>query len=234
MPLDLTRIRALCFDVDGTLCDTDNQWTNRFERALRPLRRAFPQGNARPFARWMVMGLESPGNIVYAALDRVGLDGTVAGIYNFMARRLPTRRPRSFLLVPGVQEMLDALQPHYPLAVVSARDRRTTLAFLEFHDLAVHFPIVVTSQTCRYTKPFPDPILYAAREMGVQPRECLMVGDTTVDIRSGKAAGAQTVGVLCGFGQEAELRKAGADLILPSTADLVDVLSVIAQQPGAS
>ncbi len=230
MALDLTRIRALCFDVDGTLCDTDEEWAQRFERIMRPLRGVFPRNDVRPFARWLVMGLETPGNVVYAALDRVGLDGYVAGLYNFMVHRLPSRRPRSFLLVPGIQEMLDALQPHYPLAVVSARDRRTTLAFLAFHDLAVHFPAVVTSQTCRYTKPFPDPILYAAQAMGVQPHECLMIGDTTVDIRSGKAAGAQTVGVLCGFGQEPELRKAGADLILPSTADLVDVLQIIAQK----
>ena len=47
-----------------------------------------------------------------------------------------------------------------------------------------------------------------------------MIGDTTVDIRAGKAAGAQTVGVLCGFGEEGELRRVGADLILPSTADV--------------
>ena len=53
-----------------------------------------------------------------------------------------------------------------------------------------------------------------------------MVGDTTVDIRAGKAAGAQTVGVLCGFGQESELRRAGADLILPSIASLCEILLI--------
>jgi phosphoglycolate phosphatase len=51
-----------------------------------------------------------------------------------------------------------------------------------------------------------------------------MVGDTSVDIRAGKAAGAQTAGVLCGFGQEAELRRMGADLILPTTPLLVEAL----------
>jgi len=51
-----------------------------------------------------------------------------------------------------------------------------------------------------------------------------MVGDTTVDIRAGKAAGAQTVGVLCGFGTERELRRAGADLILDNTYELMAVL----------
>ena len=56
--------------------------------------------------------------------------------------------------------------------------------------------------------------MWAAQQMQVKPEECLMVGDTTVDIRAGKSAGAQTVGVLCGFGTERELRRAGADLNL--------------------
>jgi phosphoglycolate phosphatase len=51
-----------------------------------------------------------------------------------------------------------------------------------------------------------------------------MIGDTTVDTRAGKAAGAQTVSVLCGFGEEDELRRKNPDLILPSTANLADVL----------
>ena len=50
-----------------------------------------------------------------------------------------------------------------------------------------------------------------------------MIGDTTVDMRAGKAAGAQTVGVLCGFGEEDELRQLGADLILNSTSDLPEL-----------
>jgi phosphoglycolate phosphatase len=61
--------------------------------------------------------------------------------------------------------------------------------------------------------------------MGVKPEECLMIGDTTVDIRAGKAAGAQALGVLCGFGEEPELRQLGADLILNSTSDLTELFS---------
>jgi phosphoglycolate phosphatase len=60
--------------------------------------------------------------------------------------------------------------------------------------------------------------------MDVPADSCLMVGDTTVDIRAGRKAGAQTVGVLCGFGEEAELRRCGADMILAATPELVQVL----------
>ena len=65
-----------------------------------------------------------------------------------------------------------------------------------------------------------------AENVGVKPENCLMIGDTTVDMRAGVAAGAQTVGVLSGFGEEEELRKTGADLILNSVADLPAVLSI--------
>ena len=83
---------------------------------------------------------------------------------------------------------------------------------------------VITGQSAEHTKPYPDPILLAAHKMGVKPEECLMIGDTTVDMRAGKSAGAQTVGVLCGFGEEPELIKKGADKILKSTPDLIDLL----------
>ncbi|MGQ9833324.1 MAG: HAD family hydrolase, partial [Candidatus Villigracilaceae bacterium] len=62
-----------------------------------------------------------------------------------------------------------------------------------------------------------------AQAMNVDPSACLMIGDTLVDIRAGKSAGAQTVGVLCGFGEESELT-GQADLVLRSTADLSQVL----------
>ena len=100
------------------------------------------------------------------------------------------------------------------------------MGFLNQYNLVPYFKCIATGQTCEHTKPFPDPILWAAREMGVLPEACLMVGDTGVDIRAGKAAGAQTVGVLCGFGEEAELREHGADTILSITAELVQVLGV--------
>lgn len=51
-----------------------------------------------------------------------------------------------------------------------------------------------------------------------------MVGDTTVDILAGRSAGAQTLGVLCGFGAEPELRKAGADEIAANPTGLAKIL----------
>ena len=132
-------------------------------------------------------------------------------------------RPKKakFWIIPGTRSMLAGLGSQLPLSIVSARSRLGTEAFLEQFDLSSRFIAVATSQTCRHTKPFPDPVLWAAEKMGVSAANCLMVGDTVVDIRAGRAAGAQTVGVLCGFGTRKELERAGADIILRKTSDLM-------------
>jgi beta-phosphoglucomutase-like phosphatase (HAD superfamily) len=98
------------------------------------------------------------------------------------------------------------------------------MAFLERFDLIKYFDAVVTGLSAPHTKPYPDPVLLAAKKMDTPPGACLMIGDTTVDIRAGKTAGAQTLGVLCGFGEEPELRRMGANLILENTPLLADVL----------
>ena len=225
MPLDLPRIRALCFDVDGTLSDTDDLFVEKLARLLQPFRFLFPGKNVKHVARRVVMATEAPANFFIGLPDIIDLDDKMAALIDLVYRKLGHTPKKNFLLVQGVREMLQEVSKRYPLAVVSTRDRRTTNIFLEQFDLRPLFRCIATSQTCKHTKPFPDPILWAAQHMGVQAEACLMVGDTTVDIRAGKAAGAQTVGVLCGFGEEDELRRRGADLIIPSTARLAEALS---------
>ncbi|MBI5294025.1 MAG: HAD family hydrolase [Chloroflexi bacterium] len=219
MSLDLSRIRALCFDVDGTLSDTDDLYAQQVEKYLP---RFLFRDRAR-VARRFVMWAEAPGNGLLGLADRVGLDDEMSVVINWISRHRK-QQSKKFLLVPGVDGMLAQLKGRYPLAVVSARDEHGTLAFLERFDLVKYFDAIVTGLSAEHTKPYPDPLLLAAKKMDTPPEACLMIGDTTVDIRTGKSAGAQTVGVLCGFGEEPELRRIGADLILERTPLLADVL----------
>lgn len=218
MPLDIPRIKALCFDVDGTLSDTDDQYAQRIVDLLP----RFLFHNPMQTARRLVMWVEAPGNALLGFADRIGLDDEMVAFIDWINRHRK-HTLRKFLLVPGVDEMLAQLQGRFPMAIVSARDEKSTLRFLNQFDLNKYFDVIVTGLSAPRTKPYPDPILLAAQKMGVHPAQCLMIGDTTVDIRAGKAAGAQAVGVLCGFGEEDELRQLGADLILKSTSELTEV-----------
>jgi len=220
MTLDISRIKALCFDVDGTLSDTDDLYAQKIVDLLP--RFLFP--NPMHTARRIVMWVESPGNALLGFADTIGIDDEMMAFIDWMNRHRKSPL-KKFLLVPGVDKMLMDMKGRYPMAVVSARDEKSTMRFLTQFDLCKYFDVIMTGLSAPHTKPYPDPILLAAQKMGVKPEECLMIGDTTVDIRAGKAAGAQALGVLCGFGEEDELRQLGADHILKSTSDLPELFN---------
>ncbi len=220
MSLNIPLIKALCFDVDGTLSDTDDLYARKVYPYLPRSLFSDPAHTARRLVMWV----ESPGNALLGFADKVGVDDEMGAFIDWFSRARPNTA-RKFLLVPGVDEMLVALKGRYPMAIVSARHEKSTMRFLEQFDLVKYFDVIVTGLSAPHTKPFPDPIFLAAQKMGVKPSECLMIGDTTVDIRAGKSAGAQTVGVLCGFGEEQELRDIGADLILSNTHEVAEVLN---------
>jgi HAD superfamily hydrolase (TIGR01509 family) len=224
MPVDIQRIQAVCFDLDGTLSDTDDIYVAALSRWLVPLRVLFPGAQPERVARLIVMGLETPGNLILKWLDRLHLDSAWRQLQQRSRRGRPVDRSH-FRLIPGARDTVQQLFSRYPLAIASTRDGASARAILQHFELLEHFQSIVTAETTRYSKPHPEPLLLVAEQLGVPPESLLMVGDTSVDILAGKAVGAQTIGVLCGFGTHRELHEAGADLVIPSPADIPVVLS---------
>ncbi|HIE25067.1 MAG TPA: HAD family hydrolase [Anaerolineales bacterium] len=223
MALDINRIQALCFDIDGTLSDTDDQYVEKFEKFFRPFSFLFKDRDSHRAARRFVMWSTAPANFIYGLPDVYGLDDELAAMTDWLTRKRP-RSLKHFILIDGIKEMLKTLQEHYPMAVVTARNEKGTMQFLEQYNLLPFFDIVVSALTAEHSKPYPDPVIYAAKAMNIPVENCLMIGDTTVDIRAGKSAAAQTAGVLCGFGERNALMQHGADIILETTSDLTPIL----------
>jgi N-acetyl-D-muramate 6-phosphate phosphatase len=230
--IDLSRVRGLLFDVDGTLSDTDDHVVGRITRFLKPIAWLWKNNDPHRFARWLVMAAETPASFLYSTAGRLGFETTLSLAYSQFSRRRHAKTPEHerFWMVPDVKQMLDTLMGHYPMAVVSSREEGTTLRFLQYFDLLSYFEVIVTAQTCGRTKPFPEPVQCAAQHMGIPADECVMIGDTILDVQAGKLAGAQTIAVLCGFGSERELRRAGADLIVSSTADILTLFELESTQ----
>ncbi len=218
--LNRDKVQAILFDLDGTLMDTDDQAVEKLAHRLQRLRWPHPHRTARR----LVMASETPGNILITLLDMVGLDAPVMAFNNWLRRRRGLRSPRDFRIMADAQEMLATMSGRYRLAVVTTRGQTETQEFLDQHDLHDIFETLVTRESTWRLKPHPAPIRHAAQRLGVPVENCVMVGDTTVDVKSARRAGAWAVAVLCGFGERKELERTGAHAILEHTSQLSSLL----------
>src|SRR5436190_13185223 len=129
MALDLTRIRALCFDVDGTIADTDDRIVAQIAAVLdkAPL---VSGRRAERLARQLVMGAETPVHAAYALLDQLGLDAPVTRLLSRIravrergadpahTRNLAAADEVPHEMMAGVQEMIGKLAALYPMSVI--------------------------------------------------------------------------------------------------------------------
>jgi HAD superfamily hydrolase (TIGR01549 family) len=215
-------VRAVLFDLDGTLIETDDRAVAALAARLRFLGRLASAEQRQQRARRLLMGSEEFVNGMMTFLDRFGLDNLPFRLNDAFRRWRGIRGPENFIAVAGSPDMLHALAERYRLAVVTSRSQREAAVFLAQYGLTDLFHVIVTRDNVRRLKPHPMPVRTAAEKLGVAPEQCVMVGDTGVDVRSAKAAGALVVAVLCGFG---EMKDFGdADLVIDSTAQMGDWL----------
>lgn len=213
-------IDAILFDLDGTLVETDDEAVVSLARRLQPVRRFLPRRDPVRTARRILMATEGPANGILTFLDRLGLDDTVFDLGDRLRSLRGLKTPLNFRPVDGVGETLEDLSQRYHLAIVTTRSRGHAELFVRQQELTDLFTVIVGREDTWRIKPHPSPVLHAAEKLDVPVERCLMVGDTTADVWAARSAGARSAGVLCGFGEEDELERAGADLILETTSQL--------------
>jgi predicted PurR-regulated permease PerM/phosphoglycolate phosphatase-like HAD superfamily hydrolase len=216
-------VRGVFFDLDGTLVETDEQRVQELAGRLRPLRRVLSdQERLRVARRWLMRG-EIVVNRAITWLDRMHLDNLIFRMDDRLRRWRGIVKPEQFTAVAGSIEGLRVLaQKGFSLGVVTSRARKDAEAYLAQYHLDGLFDTVITRDEVKRLKPHPLPVRLAAQELGLAPSQCVLVGDTGVDVRSAKAAGALAVGVLCGFGERNDFDE--ADLVLESPSQLVEWL----------
>jgi N-acetyl-D-muramate 6-phosphate phosphatase len=219
LPFKPTELKAILFDLDGTLVDTDDvdvgKWARRIARAYKD------PAKADSAARKIVMATESPVNAAFTLLDFIGLDTLVVRL---MIRLQGSGHLSDLPAVPDIDKALKRLAKHYQLGVVSTRSVGEAKLFISALGVSDAFKVYAGRDSTWRIKPHAEPVLFAARGLEVDPQQCLMVGDTTVDIKAGRRAGAWTCGVLCGYGERRELEQSGAHIILDNTAMLDELL----------
>jgi N-acetyl-D-muramate 6-phosphate phosphatase len=217
-----TAIQAVLFDLDGTLIDSAPDLgaaadQMRVDRGLASL----PLDRYRPMAGSGARGMLGVAfGITPEAPDFPPLREEF--FVNYEARMLRTR------VFDGVAELVAALQArglHW--GVVTNKSVRFTGPLTRAMPLFETAGAIVSGDTTPYAKPHPEPLLEAARQLGVTPRHCVYVGDDERDMRAGRAAGMRTVAAAYGYmGADADVTLWEADAAIASPLELLQLLEV--------
>lgn len=125
----------------------------------------------------------------------------------------------------GIAELLAFAREHgLRLAVVSNKPHEQAVATVEYVFGKNAFDVIVGEREGIPKKPDPAGALYAAGQMGLKPAECLYLGDTNTDMKTGKNAGMATVGVLWGFRGREELEEFAPEHLIEKPQDAIGIV----------
>jgi phosphoglycolate phosphatase len=212
-------VRLVVFDLDGTLVDSVRDLATAVNAAVQ---RAAPGSALLPLADVRAFVGEGARVLVERSLERAGVDRSADDVLplfldGYRSCLLDTTR-----LYPGVAEALDRLRGR-TLAVLTNKPGDLSRRILEGLGVADRFARIWGPGEAPARKPDPAGLRELARELGIDLGETLMVGDSPVDVRTGRAAGVRTVGVTYGLDPEA-LRADAPDLLVGDLRELADRL----------
>jgi len=218
--------RVVVFDFDGTLADTWRDLATALNRTLADAGLPPVEGpqvqawigdgalkllaNALPARERAPERLEPHYERFRAHYDRCCLDTTE--------------------LYPGISTCLDALGEE-SLAVLSNKPARFLDRIIDGLGIKGVFGAVLGGDTLAVRKPDPGVLAEAIERLGVRPREVWMIGDSAIDVETGRAAGARTIGCAWGLRGRDELRAAGVEFLLEQPGEIAPL--VLGQRSSA-
>lgn len=229
-------LRAVLFDCDGVIADSEHIHFDLFRKILAEL--GVPLTKEEYVASYLAM---DDKNCFTTALKDKGRCLPEAEIQKLIERKTAMYKKtaaENLVILPGVVEFVMAVSQKYPLAMASGALKDEVLMMLDTAGIRHYFDAVVAAEDVQNGKPAPDAYLKALAELNkkypgrdMKPSECLVVEDSKHGIVSARSAGMKCVAVCSSYGPE-ELR--AADKVVPVlTAVRVSELAALFEEKGA-
>ncbi len=214
-------IRAVLFDLDGTLADTAPDLACALNRLLAERGQApVPLAQTRPYTSSGARGLIGaglgigPDHPEYEALKMRFLDLYAENIL------VDTK------LFPGMEALLGELEKRQlRWGIVTNKAARFTDPLITAMGLARRSSCTVSGDTTAHIKPHPEPLLHAARQIGLEPTVCLYVGDDLRDIQAARAAGMPVLAAAFGYLGDSDPRDWQADGVINHPSEILNFLA---------
>lgn len=214
-------IRAVLFDLDGTLLDSIRLIIDSYHHALAT--HGLPP---RTDEEWLA-GIGTPLWVQFRdwAHEPDLLESLVATYRDYNISNHDAR-VRAY---PGAVEMVRGVRRRgLKSGLVTSKQRSGAERGLRFLELVEAIDVIVAADDVINPKPHPEPLLIASKQLGTDPNESIYVGDSIHDMESGRAAGMRTAAALWGpFGRE-HLAATRPDYWLEQPGDLIRLLPAVA------
>jgi phosphoglycolate phosphatase len=206
-------VKGILFDLDGTILDARPAYLEAGKITFETMRQQIPE-----YARLLEipkrLELKQPLDDIAKTDTRKFLELYLKTFYTIAAAKT--------IPVPRAKETLEALSDNFQFAIITMRfmPKEVIAAELKRYGLDPYFTHIITALDTPKPKPSPQALIKAISAMHVQMRDCVVVGDSVVDVLAGKAAGAKTISVLSGLYSHAELSEAAPNFIINDISDL--------------
>ncbi|MBW3560670.1 MAG: HAD family hydrolase [Proteobacteria bacterium] len=211
-------LKAVIFDVDGTLIDSNDQhalaWLKTFRRFGREARFEDIRAQIGKGGDQLMPVFLSPQDI-----EAEGEAMSQFRVELFKREFLPGLQP-----FPGVRELFQRIRADgREIVLASSASGQELARYKEIADVADLLDGATSSDDAEHSKPEPDIFLAALQRVGVQPDEALVIGDTPYDAQAADKAGVRSIGLLCGGFPEAVLREAGCLSVYRDPSQLLEI-----------
>ncbi|NIQ03441.1 MAG: HAD-IA family hydrolase [Nitrospinaceae bacterium] len=209
----MTPIQLFVFDFDGTLADTRLDIADSVNRVLREM--GLPERDRETLFGFIGRGVQ---HLMTRSLEGTGCDDLPRAIDAFM-QHYEAHLMDQTTLFPNCREALTHLAGKEK-AILSNKPTRFITRILDALDCRAPFASIIGGDIMPEKKPDPGGLHHLMEKHRKRPDEILMIGDSLVDIETGKRAGVRTCGVTYGHARRAELEEARPDWIIDDLAEL--------------
>ncbi|SUI98180.1 Phosphorylated carbohydrates phosphatase TM_1254 [Sphingobacterium spiritivorum] len=188
----MNKFKAVFFDLDGTLIDSEYFYFQNWQPIL-----AEDFAIHINFEDWIVHFAGHTLAVNIETMKRVwNIDTTDEYMWKRTRAAYAQSDMRTIALMPYAKEILEHLKEHQvKIGLVTSSYQTTVDTVLGQHDLLSYFSLIVTRDNVQSPKPDPEPYLLAAKQSGLNPKDCVAIEDTITGTKAAKAAGLYCIGV---------------------------------------
>jgi len=213
-----TACKAVIFDLDGTLIDSLADLAAASNRVLESM-----DAPTHPPDAYRYFVGDGLAVLVKRMMPTHATDAQLAAAVEKFNQYYEKNWDNQTRPYGGIMEMLEQVQRcGIKVNVLSNKPDEFTQIYVKRYFPQIDFSFVYGGRASVPKKPAPDGALKIADSLNIAAADCMFVGDTRVDIETGKSAGMTTVGVTWGFRGRAELEESGAEIIIDSPRQLLD------------